>query len=114
MAGANITDFEDSTFEDVVLKSDVPVLVDFWAEWCQPCRALGPIIEQLADEFAEKVKIGKLDIDKNSKTAMNYSVSSIPTVLLFNGGEMVERLVGMKPKKDYEQALRALMPSAAS
>ncbi len=114
MAGANIFEFSDSNFEDDVLNSDIPVLVDFWAEWCQPCRALAPIVEQLADDFVTVAKVGKLDIDKNNELAVRYSVSSIPTVLLFNGGEIVERFVGMKPKKEYEQALRSLTSVGSS
>lgn len=108
MAGANTLELNDADFEADVLNADVPVLVDFWAEWCQPCRALGPTIDQLANDFAGKIKVGKLNIDTNNQTPVKYSVSAIPTVLLFHNGEVVERFVGMKPKKDYEAAIRSV------
>ncbi|RJP41152.1 MAG: thioredoxin [Phycisphaerales bacterium] len=111
MAG-NAIELTDASFESEVLAADVPVLVDFWAEWCQPCRALSPTIEQLADQYRGKVKVGKLNIDQNNDTAVRYSVSAIPTVLLFKSGEVVDRFVGMKAKRDYEAALNHLVPTA--
>ncbi len=110
MAG-NAIEFTDANFETDVIAAEMPVLVDFWAEWCQPCRALSPTIEQLANDFQGKVRVGKLNIDQNNDTAVRYSVSAIPTVLLFKSGEVVERFVGMKAKRDYEAALNNLVPT---
>jgi len=91
--------FTDKKFETEVIDSDVLVLVDFWAEWCGPCKVMGPIIEQLAEEFQEKpVKIGKLNVDENPEMAQKYEVMSIPTLIVFKDGEIVDRLVGMQNK----------------
>lgn len=95
MAGANTKEFTDSNFEAEVLGSQAPVLVDFWAEWCAPCKALGPTIDSLADKYAGKVKIGKLDIDNNHGIAGSYGIMAIPTVLLFKGGQVVKRFQGI-------------------
>ncbi len=92
-------------FQSEVLNAEVPVLVDFWAEWCPPCRALSPIMEELASEYGQRVKVGKLDVDANSTLAAKYEVSSIPTVLLFVGGEIKARWVGLRPRKDYRAAI---------
>ena len=86
--------FDGPTFEADVLRSDLPVLVDFWAEWCAPCRAMGPVVEQVANEFAGKVIVGKLDVDANQEIAIRYGVMGIPTLGLFRGGKLVDRLVG--------------------
>ncbi len=93
-----ITTLTDATFDEVVGASEKPLLVDFWAEWCGPCKMIAPILEELADEQGEKFTIGKLDVDVNVATATKYSVMSIPTLLLFKDGEVVARLVGAKPK----------------
>lgn len=95
---ANITTLTDSTFDEVVGASEKPILVDFWAEWCGPCKMIAPILEELAVEQADKFTIGKLDVDTNVSTATKYSVMSIPTLLLFKDGQVVARLVGAKPK----------------
>lgn len=107
MAGPNTLEFTDDNFEDEVLSSEVPVLVDFWASWCQPCLRLGPTIDELADQYAGRVKVGKVDTEAAIQSAAKYQVHSIPTVLLFQGGQVVEKLVGHRPKKDYEDAIAA-------
>ncbi|MBD41083.1 MAG: thioredoxin [Flavobacteriaceae bacterium] len=99
----------DANFEELVLKSDKPVLVDFWAEWCGPCRMLGPIIEDLSDDFADKAVIGKLDVDSNQQFAAQFGVRNIPTVLVFKDGEMVNRQVGVAQKSVYADFLNALI-----
>ena len=109
MAGANTLTFTDEKFESDVLKSAEPVLVDFWADWCQPCRALGPVIDELATEYNGKIKIGKVDTDANQNTAVKYSVQSIPTIMLFKDGQIVKRWIGVTPKKEFKAALDALL-----
>lgn len=99
MSGDGLTEVTDSNFDDEVLKSELPVLVDFWAEWCAPCRMVGPAIEELAHEWQGEVKVVKLNVDDNSATAAKYSILSIPTVILFRGGEPVKQVVGALPKK---------------
>jgi thioredoxin 1 len=104
---ANVTEFSDSTFKGDVLQSQVPVLVDFWAPWCGPCRMIAPVVEELAKENQGTFKIGKVNIDDNPDVAMNYSVNSIPTLMIFKGGEVVERFVGVQPKSRLQQAIDA-------
>lgn len=106
MAGANTQTFTDSDFEEKVLKSDKPVMVDFWAPWCGPCQMAGPVIDELADENKGKYVIGKLNVDDNQGTAGKYGVMSIPTVILFDKGEEVARKVGFAGKPMYESLLR--------
>ena len=100
-------ELNDSIFEEKVLKSDKPVLVDFWAEWCGPCRMVGPIIDELSKDFEGKAVVGKIDVDANQEFAAKYGVRNIPTVLLFKDGELVSRQVGVAPKKTYEDAINA-------
>jgi thioredoxin len=102
-----LVEFTDSNFDTEALKAAGPVLVDFWAPWCAPCRMVGPIIEELAGSYLGKVKVGKLNTDDNPAVASRYSVMSIPTILLFKNGEIVDRIVGAVPKKDFERMLSA-------
>jgi thioredoxin 1 len=104
MAG-NVREFTDANFDSEVLKSSQPVLVDFWAPWCGPCRQLTPVIEQLATENSGGVKVGKLNIDDNPNAAQQYGVSSIPTVMVFQNGQVAQRFVGVQPKTRLQQAL---------
>ncbi len=97
----------DATFENEVLKSDVPVLVDFYADWCGPCKMIAPSIEQLATEYDGKAKVVKLDVDANGATAQNYRVMSIPTLLIFKGGQVVDTIVGAVPKATLAEKLNA-------
>lgn len=105
MAGANTVEFTDDNFDAEVISADTPVLVDFWAEWCGPCKALAPVIDDLATEYDGKVKVGKMDTDANRDTSVRFSISAIPTVILFNGGEVVEKFVGLRSKKDFQSVL---------
>jgi len=99
----------DATFEEVVLNSDKPVVVDFWAAWCGPCRMVGPIIDELATEYEGKAVIGKVDVDSHQQFAAKYGVRNIPTVLVFKGGEIVKRQVGVAPKNVYAEAIDAAL-----
>jgi thioredoxin 1 len=105
MAGTNTLTFSDASFEKDVLGSDVPVLVDFWAEWCPPCRRIAPTVDELATEYAGKVKVGKLDLDANQETAERYGVQSIPTLLMFKGGQVVDKRVGAMSKPEFQKML---------
>lgn len=102
---SNINAITDSSFENEVLKSSVPVLVDFWATWCGPCRALAPKLEEIAGSQSGKVKIVKIDVDQNPETAGRFGVRGIPTLILFKGGQMVDQLVGNQPKEVIESVI---------
>lgn len=107
MAGTNTLTFTDTNFDTEVLNAEVPVLVDFWAEWCGPCRMMGPTIDALAADFAGKAKIGKVDVDSNINTAGRYQIRGIPTLLLFKGGKVVDQKVGAIPKSEVESMLNS-------
>jgi len=102
-------EFTDDNFEDEVLKAQQPVLVDFWAEWCGPCRMLGPVIEELVADFDGKAKIGKVDIDNNRDIAVKFGIQSIPSVFIFKNGEVVNKFVGISPKEELANAIDAAM-----
>lgn len=100
-----VKEFTDQNFDQEVLKSSQPVLVDFWAEWCMPCRMLAPTIEKIAKEYDGKVKVGKVDTDANRDTSMKYSISAIPTVILFKGGQVAQKFVGLRQERDFKEAI---------
>ena len=102
-------DINDNNFEETVLKSDKPVMVDFWAAWCGPCRMVGPIMDELSREYEGKAVVGKVDIDSNQQYAAQFGVRNIPTVLVFKDGELVDRKVGVSSKVEYAEALDRLL-----
>ena len=106
MASEKIFAFTDAQFDADVLKSDTPVLVDFWATWCAPCLAIAPVLEQLAEEYDGKIKIGKVNVDENPATPSQYGVRGIPTMILFKDGQIVDQLVGAVPKKQVDSLLQ--------
>ncbi len=95
----------DATFEEEVLKSEIPVLVDFWAPWCGPCRAMGPVIDEMANEYEGKVKISKMNVDENQATPSKYGIRAIPTLILFKGGEVVEQITGAVSKSSIKEMI---------
>ena len=105
----NIHEFTDQSFETEVVQADLPVLIDFWAVWCGPCKAIAPTIEEIADDYTGKVKVGKLNVDQNQNTAMQYGVRSIPTLLIMKSGEVVSQIVGAVPKENITKALDEIL-----
>jgi len=109
MASANVLELTDSNFEQEIVESKTPALVDFWAEWCMPCKMLASTIDELADEYAGRVKVGKVNTDTSRQTAMKFGISAIPTMILFKAGRPVKKLVGLQSKKDLKAAIGALL-----
>jgi thioredoxin 1 len=105
MAAENVKEFNDQNFETEVLKSSTPVLVDFWAEWCMPCRMLAPTIDKIAKDYAGKVKVGKVDTDSNRDVSIKYGINAIPTVILFKNGQVAQKFVGLRQEKDFKEVL---------
>ena len=106
MASNDIVVLQDATFEKEVLKSDVPVLVDFWAVWCGPCKAIAPTVDELAKQYKGKVKVAKMDVDEHQQVPQQYGIRSIPTLLVFKGGRVVDTIVGAVPKSKLEESLK--------
>lgn len=106
MASSDLVILQDSTFETEVLKSDMPVLVDFWAVWCGPCKAIAPTVEELAKQYKGKVKVAKMDVDQHQNVPQQYGIRSIPTLLVFKGGRVVDTIVGAVPKAKLEESLK--------
>jgi len=105
----NLVEITDDNFETEVINSDKPVLIDFWAVWCGPCKLIAPIVEELATEYDGKVKIGKLDVDSNQQTSIKFGVRSIPTLLLFKDGKLKETIIGAVPKKNIVDKLNSVL-----
>jgi len=105
MSGDNLVEVTDDNFESEVLQSDLPVVVDFWAEWCAPCRMVTPVIEELAEEMLGQIKVAKLNVDQNRQTAAKYDIMSIPTVILFETGEVSKQVIGALPKESLVKEL---------
>lgn len=106
MTDDNVITLTANNFDDEVLKSDKPVLVDFWAAWCGPCRMVSPIIEELAADYAGKIKVGKVNVDEQRSIAERYRIMSIPTVYLFKDGQPVDKIIGARPKADFERFIK--------
>jgi thioredoxin 1 len=111
MAGQFVSEVTDAEFEKSVLQSDTPVLVDFWAAWCGPCRALAPVVDQIAESYQGKLKVMKMDVDRNQMTPGRYGIRGIPALLLFKGGKVAEQIVGFVPREHIEQTLGRVLAS---
>ncbi|MCD6307032.1 MAG: thioredoxin [Deltaproteobacteria bacterium] len=106
---ADLLHVSDANFEKEIVQSDIPAMVDFWAEWCGPCKMVGPSVEALAKEYAGKIKIAKMDVDENRETPAKFGIRSIPTLILFKEGKVAQTIVGALPKSDIEEALKKLL-----
>jgi thioredoxin 1 len=109
MAGDEPMVVSDANFEDEIIKSDIPALVDFWAAWCGPCRAIAPVVEELARDYQGKVKVAKMNVDENPKTPVKYSIRAIPTLIVFKGGQVMEQITGAVSKSIIEGALKKVL-----
>ena len=109
MASGNVNEFSDDNFESEVLNSDVPVLVDFWAPWCGPCRIIAPVVEEISEAYEGKLKVGKLNVDDNQQVSMKFGIRSIPTLLVFKDGEVAEQIIGAVPKTEIERVVTKVM-----
>lgn len=105
----SVTNLSDDTFEKEVLQSDVPVMVDFWAEWCEPCKMVGPIVDQMAEEYSGKIKVGKMDVDANTQYPGQYGVMSIPTVMIFKDGKPVNSMIGVQPRETFKKNIESAL-----
>ena len=106
---SDLLEVSDETFEAEIMNSDKPVLVDFWAAWCGPCQIVSPVVEELANEYKDKIKVAKMDVDKNRQTPVKFGIRNIPTLIFFKGGEVVQTIVGAQPKRDIEEGLKKLL-----
>lgn len=106
MAAEGILELSDSVFESEVINSDVPVLVDFWAPWCGPCKALAPVIDEISKDFDGKIKVGKVNVDENPEISMKFGIRSIPTLIVFKNGDVLEQVIGAVPKSEIEKAIQ--------
>jgi len=109
MADREIVEISDTTFDSKVLKSSTPVLVDFWAPWCGPCRILAPIIKEISDSYSGKIKVGKINVDENQLTTMKYGIRSIPTLIVFKDGNVLEQIIGAVPKSEIERLINKIL-----
>jgi thioredoxin 1 len=105
----NILEVTDDSFDSEIINSDIPAMVDFWAEWCGPCKMVGPVVEELAGEYTGKIKMAKMDVDKNRQTPAKFGIRNIPTLILFKGGEVVNTIIGAQPKSSIEEHLKKLL-----
>jgi thioredoxin 1 len=106
---ADLLQVTDDSFDDEIMNSDMPVMVDFWAEWCGPCKMVGPVVEELAQEYEGRIKIAKMDVDKNRQTPVRFGIRNIPTLILFKGGEVVQTIVGAQTKNQLNEELKKLL-----
>jgi thioredoxin 1 len=106
---ADLLEVTDENFDAEIVNSDIPAVVDFWAEWCGPCRMVGPVVKELADDYQGKIKVAKMDVDKNRQTPARFGIRNIPTLILFKGGEVAQTIVGAQPKSAIEEELKKLL-----
>ena len=105
----NILEVTDDSFDSEIINSDIPAMVDFWAEWCGPCKMVSPVVEELAGQYTGKIKMAKMDVDKNRQTPAKFGIRNIPTLILFKGGEVVNTIIGAQPKSSIEEQLKKLL-----